>query len=187
MDAAARRSGHAPRTSTYRLEDVTDKAGVANQGAKQLFRNSGAPGRHWIGIRLVGTKSVRDGTGASLKLTAGPLVSHDQAKGGLSYCSSQDPRILFGLAARKGGLTRDPLAERRAPGASRPPGRPLRHGRGRQGAHVASVSFADRQPLITNGTFLRGRRGGAHGRENLRKPCALPETPRLRRPSLGGT
>jgi hypothetical protein len=40
---------------------------------------------------------VRDGTGARLKLTAGPLVSYDQAKGGLSYCSSQDPRILFGL------------------------------------------------------------------------------------------
>ena len=43
---------------------------------------------------------MRDGTGARLKLTAGPLVSHDQAKGGLSYCSAQDPRILFGLGAQ---------------------------------------------------------------------------------------
>jgi len=74
---------------------------VSNNGEQgQLFRNSGAPGRHWLGIRLVGVKSVRDGTGARLILTAGPLVSHDQAKGGLSYCSAQDPRILFGLGSQ---------------------------------------------------------------------------------------
>jgi len=27
-------------------------------------------------------------------------VSYDQAKGGTSYCSSQDPRILFGLGTQ---------------------------------------------------------------------------------------
>lgn len=74
---------------------------VSNNGEEgQLFRNSGAEGRHWLGIRLLGVKSVRDGTGARLKLTAGPLVSYDQAKGGLSYCSAQDPRILFGLGSQ---------------------------------------------------------------------------------------
>jgi len=71
---------------------------VSNNGEEgQLFRNSGAEGRHWLGVKLVGTKSVRDGTGARLKLTAGPLVTYDQAKGGLSYCSAQDLRMLFGL------------------------------------------------------------------------------------------
>jgi hypothetical protein len=74
---------------------------VGNNGqGGQLFRNSGASGAHWLGVRLVGVKSVRDGTGARLKLTAGPLVSYDQAKGGLSYCSAQDPRILFGLGSQ---------------------------------------------------------------------------------------
>ncbi len=74
---------------------------INNNGeAGQLFRNSGAAGTHWLGIRLVGVKSVRDGTGARLKLTAGPLVSYDQAMGGLSYCSAQDPRILFGLGSQ---------------------------------------------------------------------------------------
>jgi hypothetical protein len=73
---------------------------VGNNGqVGQLFRNSGTPGRHWLGVRLVGTRSVRDGTGARLKLTAGALVSHSQAMGGLSYCSAQDPRILFGLGS----------------------------------------------------------------------------------------
>jgi hypothetical protein len=89
---------------------------VGNNGQEgQLFRNSGAPGRHWLGVRLVGTKSVRDGTGARLKLTAGPLVSYDQAKGGTSYCSSQDPRILFGL----GGQARVDTLEIQWPGGER--------------------------------------------------------------------
>jgi hypothetical protein len=52
---------------------------------------------HWLAIRLIGTKSNRDGIGAHLKLVAGDLASYDQSKGGMSYCSAQDPRIFFGL------------------------------------------------------------------------------------------
>ena len=55
---------------------------------------------HWLAVRLIGTKSNRDAIGASLKLTAGDFVSYDQSKGGMSYCSAQDPRIYFGLGAR---------------------------------------------------------------------------------------
>jgi enediyne biosynthesis protein E4 len=74
---------------------------VSNNGEQgQLFRNSGTREGNWLGLRLVGVKSVRDGTGARLTLKAGSLVSYDQAKGGLSYCSAQDPRILFGLGPR---------------------------------------------------------------------------------------
>ena len=51
----------------------------------------------WLGIRLIGTKSNRDTIGARLKLVAGNFTSYDQAKGGMSYCSAQDPRIYFGL------------------------------------------------------------------------------------------
>jgi hypothetical protein len=76
---------------------------VSNNGEDaQLFRNAGgsqpaAQKNHWLGVRLIGTKSNRDGIGAALKLTAGDFVSYDQAKGGMSYCSAQDPRIHFGL------------------------------------------------------------------------------------------
>ncbi len=76
---------------------------VNNNGEEaQLFRNTGASSpaaktNHWLGIHLVGTKSNRDGTGARLKLAAGDFTSYDQAKGGMSYCSAQDPRIYFGL------------------------------------------------------------------------------------------
>jgi hypothetical protein len=32
-------------------------------------------------------------------LVAGDFTSYDQAKGGMSYCSAQDPRIYFGLGS----------------------------------------------------------------------------------------
>ena len=76
---------------------------VNNNGEDaQLFRNDGGDGpaakkNHWLGVRLIGMKSNRDGIGAKLKVTAGDFASYDQAKGGMSYCSAQDPRIYFGL------------------------------------------------------------------------------------------
>jgi len=78
---------------------------VSNNGQDaQLFHNDGGehdPSRtnHWLGVRLIGTKSNRDAIGAALKLVAGDFVSYDQSKGGMSYCSAQDPRIYFGLGA----------------------------------------------------------------------------------------
>jgi hypothetical protein len=78
---------------------------VNNNGeAAQLFHNDGATQpaakkNHWLTVHLVGTKSNRDGIGAKLKLTAGDFVGYDQAKGGMSYCSAQDPRIHFGLGS----------------------------------------------------------------------------------------
>ena len=80
---------------------------VNNNGEDaQLFRNEGAslPAtkyNHWVAIQLVGTKSNRDAIGARLKLVAGGLTSYDQTKGGMSYCSAQDPRIFFGLGAHE--------------------------------------------------------------------------------------
>ncbi len=80
---------------------------VSNNGQDaQLFHNEGASdpaarGNHWLGVKLVGTKSNRDGNGAHLKLVAGDLTSYDQAKGGMSYISAQDPRIYFGLGTHQ--------------------------------------------------------------------------------------
>jgi len=78
---------------------------VNNNGEDaQLFRNDGATSvaarnNHWLGIHLIGTKSNRDGLGTRIKVIAGDFTSYDQAKGGMSYCSAQDPRIYFGLGA----------------------------------------------------------------------------------------
>jgi hypothetical protein len=62
-----------------------------------LLRNDGGNANHWLEVLLIGTKSNRDGVGASLKVTAGDFVHVEQSKGGMSYMSASDPRILFGL------------------------------------------------------------------------------------------
>ena len=65
-----------------------------------LLRNDGGNANHWLTVQLVGTKSNRDGLGASLRLTSEGFVQVEQAKGGMSYMSASDPRIHFGLGKR---------------------------------------------------------------------------------------
>ena len=65
-----------------------------------LLRNDGGNANNWLTVQLVGTKSNRDGVGASLKLTSEGFVEVEQAKGGMSYMSASDPRIHFGLGKR---------------------------------------------------------------------------------------
>lgn len=62
-----------------------------------LIRNEGGNQNHWIGLKLVGTKSNRDGIGAKVTLTAGKLKVVRPIVGGSSYCSGHDLRILIGL------------------------------------------------------------------------------------------
>jgi hypothetical protein len=66
-----------------------------------LLRNDGGNASHWLTVLLIGTKSNRDGIGASLKLTSEGFVQVEQAKGGMSYMSASDPRIHFGLGKRE--------------------------------------------------------------------------------------
>ncbi len=65
-----------------------------------LLRNDGGNANHWLEILLIGTKSNRDGIGASLKLTSEGVTHVEQAKSGMSYMASNDPRIFFGLGKR---------------------------------------------------------------------------------------
>jgi hypothetical protein len=65
-----------------------------------LLRNDGGNANNWLTVQLVGTKSNRDGIGASLKLISEGFVEVEQAKGGMSYMSASDPRIHFGLGKR---------------------------------------------------------------------------------------
>ena len=65
-----------------------------------LLRNDGGNANNWLTVQLVGTKSNRDGIGASLRLTSEGVVQVEQAKGGMSYMSASDPRIHFGLSKR---------------------------------------------------------------------------------------
>jgi hypothetical protein len=63
-----------------------------------VLRNICANGNHWLGVELVGKKN-RDIVGAKLVLEVAGRKLTRFAKGGGSYLSSGDRRILFGLGS----------------------------------------------------------------------------------------
>jgi hypothetical protein len=72
---------------------------VTNNGQRaDLIRNDGQPGNAIL-VRLVGTRSNRDGVGARLRLTAGGRAQIREVKAGSSYLAQNDMRQHFGLAA----------------------------------------------------------------------------------------
>ncbi len=81
---------------TYLKSEISDSKSASEPLS---VGKAGGGKNHWLGVRLVGTKSNRDAIGARLKLVAGDFISYDQSNGGMSYCSAQDPRIYFGLGA----------------------------------------------------------------------------------------
>jgi hypothetical protein len=62
-----------------------------------LLRNDGGNQNHWLGVRLVGAKSNRDGVGAKVIISAGSKQRSKELLGGTSYCSASDQRLLFGI------------------------------------------------------------------------------------------
>ncbi len=62
-----------------------------------LLRNCQETGHHWLGVELSG-KGYRDAVGARLTLEVGGRKLVRMVKGGGSYLSSNDRRVLFGLA-----------------------------------------------------------------------------------------
>jgi enediyne biosynthesis protein E4 len=67
----------------------------------ELLRNDGGNANNWLQVLLVGTKSNRDGVGASLRLVSEGFTQTKQRQGGMGYMSASDPRVHFGLGARK--------------------------------------------------------------------------------------
>jgi hypothetical protein len=62
-----------------------------------ILRGIGGVGRHWLGVELVG-KGHADVVGARAELRDGRRTLTRFAKGGGSYLSSGDRRLVFGLA-----------------------------------------------------------------------------------------
>ncbi|GAC1398009.1 MAG: hypothetical protein NVSMB56_13000 [Pyrinomonadaceae bacterium] len=77
----------------------TDIVIAVTNGAPVILQNNGTK-NHWLGIKLVGTKSNRNGIGARVVVTdgAGHKQYFDTNNAG-SYLSSNDPRIRVGLGA----------------------------------------------------------------------------------------
>jgi hypothetical protein len=67
-------------------------------GVPALLKNVDGNHNHWVGLRLVGgAKSPRDGTGATVYLTANGIKQRNDVFSGGSYASTSDMRPHFGL------------------------------------------------------------------------------------------
>ena len=65
-------------------------------GPVAVLRNAGVGGQPWLGVKLVG-KGHRDIIGSTVTLEGESRTLTRFVKGGGSYLSASDPRILFGL------------------------------------------------------------------------------------------
>ena len=72
-----------------------------NDGAPVLLRNNAGRQGHWLGVRLIGSKSNRDAVSARVTYRAGDLKRSRTKVGGGSLLSSHGPRLVLGIGARK--------------------------------------------------------------------------------------
>ncbi len=71
---------------------------ISNMNAvPSLLVNQIKNSNHWVGIRLVGTKSNRDGIGARIRVKSGVRLYVDEVRSGSSFISNNDMRVHFGL------------------------------------------------------------------------------------------
>ncbi|MFZ0761132.1 MAG: CRTAC1 family protein [Candidatus Sulfotelmatobacter sp.] len=73
---------------------------TTNNGPAYLYRNDQLAGNHSIRFRLVGTKSNRDGIGASVRIVSSGMSQSRLVKSGSSYLSQSEFSITFGLEKR---------------------------------------------------------------------------------------
>jgi enediyne biosynthesis protein E4 len=68
-------------------------------GPPEIWMNRSSNRNHWIILKLVGVKSNRGGLGTKVKLTTSLGSQYNQATTAVSYNSSSDKRVHFGLGA----------------------------------------------------------------------------------------
>jgi hypothetical protein len=77
-------------------DGAVDIVVATNGGPAALFRNTGAR-NHSLRIKLIGTKSNRDGIGAVVRVTTGGDTQTQMLRSGSSYLSSSELVLTFGL------------------------------------------------------------------------------------------
>src|SRR5689334_292247 len=88
---------------------------ISNVNAKpSLLVNDARSANHWIGLKLVGTRSNRDAIGARVTLKVGKRMLVNEVRSGSSYISNSDMRLHFGL----GGASKIDFLEVRWPNGS---------------------------------------------------------------------
>jgi hypothetical protein len=73
---------------------------ILNSRREPTILRNDSPSAHWLGVRLAGAKSNRDGIGARVKIVSGDLVLIDEVRSGRGYQSDYGRRLHFGLGQR---------------------------------------------------------------------------------------
>jgi len=68
-----------------------------NHGPAYLLRNDAGNRNKWLSVRLVGSKSNRDGIGAVVRIESASGKQWNTVHSGGSYCSQSDLALTFGL------------------------------------------------------------------------------------------
>lgn len=89
--------GRAAAAADYDNDGDTDIVVMNSNQRAVLLRNDIGNRKNWIGVKLVGTQSNRDGIGTKVALVTGNITQIAEVKSGSSYASGSDVRLLFGL------------------------------------------------------------------------------------------
>ena len=98
---ASPRVGRGAAYADFNNDGRLDLLLSTNGGPVYLFRNEAqgaAPPNYSLRIKLTGTKSNRDGIGATVRLTSGGETQTQMLRSGSSYLSASELVLTFGLA-----------------------------------------------------------------------------------------
>ena len=76
---------------------VSNNGVTKDYGSVWLLRNDGDSSSNYLRVKVIGTRSNRDGIGASVRLTSGDNVQQQIVRTGGSYCSQSEMTLTFGL------------------------------------------------------------------------------------------
>ena len=99
-DFAAPKVGRGAAYGDFDRDGDLDILITSNQGPAALYRNDISNGNRSLRLRLIGTKSNRDGIGAMVRLTTPDATQSRMVKTGSSYLSQSELTLTFGLAQR---------------------------------------------------------------------------------------
>ena len=89
--------GRAAASADYDNDGDIDIVVVNSNQRAILLRNEGGNRKNWLSVKLVGTRTNRDGIGTKVKIVSDEITQIAEVKSGSSYASGSDTRLLFGL------------------------------------------------------------------------------------------
>ena len=100
QDFAAPKVGRGAAYGDFDRDGDLDILITTNNGPAALYRNDVSNGNRSLRLRLIGTKSNRDGIGAVVRLTTPDGTQSRMVKTGSSYLSQSELALTFGLGKR---------------------------------------------------------------------------------------